>query len=329
MYYRIRHATRFTYSGPVTESLMELRMHPRTEGPQRCLDFQLNVLPKAQVFLYKDHLGNQVHHFDVPAAHRQLMITAESLVEMRPFPEVPHFLAPDAWDELDHAVENGDYWVELLPSPFCSKTERLQKLIDEIGAVRRDDPLALIREINRKLYEAIEYEPEVTHVDSPIDDALAHRKGVCQDYSHIMIAILRNLRIPARYVSGYLHHRKQDHDRSSDGATHAWVEAFLPSLGWLGLDPTNDLIAAERHIRTAIGRDYSDVPPTRGVLKGAAQSKLRVSVGVAACEELPPELAELVMQRDEVFEKQMKDEAEAIALLQEQMLQQQQQQQQQ
>jgi transglutaminase-like putative cysteine protease len=103
---------------------------------------------------------------------------------------------------------------------------------------------------------------------------------VCQDFAHIMIAIARQWKIPARYVSGYLHHNRSQKDRSGDDATHAWVEAYLPSLGWIGFDPTNDIMAAERHIRVAVGRDYADVPPTRGTFKGAAESELAIAVSV-------------------------------------------------
>lgn len=301
MYYRIRHLTRFHYSAPVTESLMEVRMLPRTEGHQSNLSFELSVTPRTQIQSFRDYLGNSIHHFSIPGAHKQLQIVAESLMEVKEPPPLPHSLAPSAWDDLDQAAGGEDFWEMLTPSSFTRPSALLQELMQEMDAVRRDDPLALTLELNTRLFKAFEYEPHVTHVDSPIDDALSHRKGVCQDFAHIMIAILRSLRIPARYVSGYLHHRKQDHDRSSDGATHAWVEAWLPSLGWIGFDPTNNLVAGGRHIRVAIGRDYADVPPTRGVFKGQAETKLSVGVGVNACEVLPAGIAELVMEREESF----------------------------
>lgn len=301
MYYRIRHLTRFRYSSTVTESLMEVRMHPRTELHQRCLDFQLAVSPKALIHTYRDFVGNSIHHFDIPGAHRQLQIMAESIVEMKPWPDLPYFLPPGAWADLDHITAQGDYWEMLLPSFYVRSSPLLEQLMAEIGAVRRDDPLSLLRELNRRIFEVFDYVPKSTRVDSPIEDALSQRAGVCQDFAHIMIAILRELRIPSRYVSGYLFHREEDHDRSSDGASHAWVEALLPELGWVGFDPTNNLMAGERHIRTAIGRDYADVPPTRGVFKGNARTELSVAVGVSPCEELPPELAEMVLGPEDRF----------------------------
>jgi transglutaminase-like putative cysteine protease len=129
--------------------------------------------------------------------------------------------------------------------------------------------------------------PRSTRADSPIDEALTTREGVCQDFAHVMIALVRSLGIPCRYVSGYLHHGKQDQDRSTHDATHAWVEAFLPHLGWVGFDPTNHLIASNRHIRTALGRDYADVPPSKGIYRGRATSQLFVAVRVEASEQAP------------------------------------------
>jgi len=141
------------------------------------------------------------------------------------------------------------------------------------------DALTALNRLNATLHDSFAYESGVTEVHSPIDDALKAERGVCQDFAHIMIAIARAWGVPSRYVSGYLHHG-QGKDRSSDDATHAWMEAWLPSMGWIGFDPTNNIVAGERHIRVAVGRDYADVPPTRGTFKGDAQSELAISVSV-------------------------------------------------
>ncbi|HJU54250.1 MAG TPA: transglutaminase family protein [Pyrinomonadaceae bacterium] len=285
MHLSIKHVTKFKYSAPITESVMELRMQPLSEGPQRCLKFEVNLRPPARVSSYRDHLGNSVHNFDIPGQHTQLVINAQSLVESLPREEPPASLDAAAWDELDELVAGGDYWDMLMPSHFARPTERLQAFARELDARRRDDPLTVLRELNSAIYEAFEYVPESTGVDSPIDEALSTRKGVCQDYSNIMIALARTLRVPCRYVSGYLFHRVEYNDRSAADATHAWVEALLPELGWVGFDPTNNLLAGHRHIRVAVGRDYADVPPTRGVFKGAAESELSVAVQVKLADE--------------------------------------------
>ena len=285
MHLSINHVTKFRYSAPITESIMELRMQPLTEGPQRCLKFELSLKPTARVTAYRAHLGNAVHHFDIPGRHTQLVINARSLIETLPRAEPPEALAPGAWDELDALVEGGDYWDMLMPSHFAQPTAALLDFARELDLRRRDDPLTVLRELNAAIYNAFDYVPQSTSADSPIDEALEARKGVCQDYSHIMIALARSLRVPCRYVSGYLFHRVEYNDRSAQDATHAWVEALLPELGWVGFDPTNNLPAGQRHIRVAVGRDYADVPPTRGVFKGAAESELSVAVQVKPAEE--------------------------------------------
>jgi transglutaminase-like putative cysteine protease len=289
LHYNIRHSTRFRYSAPVSESTMEVRMQPRNEAVQRCLSFQLTVSPKSRVMSYQDFLGNTVHHFSVPGAHKELLIVAEALVEVLPKDRLPDRLDPSDWDELDRITTFGDYWETLAESHFAKPSKLLMELAANFDAVRRDDPLSLVRELNTAMYHAFDYSPESTQVDSPIDVALRARQGVCQDFAHVMIALLRMLRIPARYVSGYLHHRREDHDRSTEGASHAWLEALLPHVGWVGLDPTNNLLAEERHIRTAIGRDYADVSPTRGVFKGDADTKLSVNVRVTPADAPPVE----------------------------------------
>ncbi len=299
MFYSIRHLTKFLYSNQVSESMMETRMHPRSDQNQRCLTFHLSVSPRCRAFSYRDHLANHVHHFDIPGQHGQLVIVAESLVEVQPAAQIPAFLAPDAWDDLDNMVTEGDYCEMLLPSEFAAPTAALDELAERFDVVRRDDPLMVLHDLNRQIYEYFDYKPKSTKVDSPIDLALGTRAGVCQDFAHIMIALVRSkLRIPCRYVSGYLFHGESDTDRSLQSATHAWVEALVPQLGWVGFDPTNWLVAGDRHIRTAIGRDYADVPPTHGMFRGRAKSDRTVAVRVTPSEGTPSLDQELPVPED-------------------------------
>jgi transglutaminase-like putative cysteine protease len=287
-FYSIRHLTRFRYKQPVSESIMETRMHPRSDHSQHCLSFSLSVSPRCRVFSYRDHYGNNVQHFDIPGDHEQLVIVAESLVEQHIPMDIPAFLAPEAWSALDAMVAEGDYGEMLLPSTFAQPTPALLEMAKKLNVVRRDDPLMVVHELNKSIYEYFEYVPRSTRVDSPIDEAIASHKGVCQDFAHTMIALVRHIGIPARYVSGYLYRGRGDHDRSLPDASHAWVEVLLPQLNWVGLDPTNDLIAYNRHIRTAVGRDYADVPPTHGVFRGKTESELYVAVHVEGSMEAPP-----------------------------------------
>ena len=297
MHYSIRHVTKFRYSAPISESFMELRMQPRTEATQHCVWFDLSIKPRTHLTSYRDRLGNLVPHFDIPGHHTQLAIKSEAVVDVAP-QTLPESLGAEAWHELDALMAAGDYWEMLMPSRFTSPTDLLGKLARELDVRRRDDPLVLLRELTAALRETFEYAPQATEVDSLIEEALSNRRGVCQDFAHIMISLVRGVHIPCRYVSGYLFHRVEEHDRSAEDATHAWVEALLPGLGWVGFDPTNNLIASQRHIRVAIGRDYGDVPPTRGVFKGEAKTELSVAVQVIPSSAPPPQVT---LEPDEVW----------------------------
>jgi transglutaminase-like putative cysteine protease len=279
MHYAVQHITRYHYGAPIVENVMEVRLQPRSDELQQCLSFHLYLRPAARVHPFRDHLDNWVHFYDIAAAHKELTITANSVVNVLPPPSLPQSLPVESWDALDDLARASANWDWVQPSLFTPAPPALYELVAEFGIDRNVDPLTLLRNIMTLLHDNFSYDTQSTRVDSPIDEALASRSGVCQDFSHIMLALVRNvLKMPCRYVSGYLF--SQVDDRSADAATHAWIEVLLPDLGWVGFDPTNNLIAGERHIRVALGRDYSDVPPTHGIFRGAAESELSVSVKV-------------------------------------------------
>ena len=292
MFYAIRHFTRYRYSRSVWQSMMEVRMHPRSEGNQRCFVFQLSVNPRARIFGYTDSYGNLVHHFDLPSRHSHLTIISDALVNIEAQPSIPEVMDFQAWQELEELIEKKDYWDMLMPSYFARSSPELEHLAEEIGANERKkrSPLEFLRDISSGVHRSFSYVKKSTAVNSPIEDALRSRQGVCQDFAHIMIALVRNARIPCRYVSGYFYHSTENAHPVADGATHAWVEALLPGLGWVGFDPTINRLASEQHIRTATGRDYADVPPTMGVMKGKADTQLQVRVRVTPSQAvLPPD----------------------------------------
>lgn len=280
MFYSIRHVTRFRYSSPVMESVMELRMQPRSEGPQTLRSFQIATNPRAQLYAYTDHLGNAVYHFNMLREHEELRIEAMAVVEigqMRPLPEKLDALE---WGRYNGLNLSDDHFDMLEPSRFARSSPELESFMRIADLAKPDgDPMTALKTLQRSIYDSFEYESGITEVNSPIEVALEQRRGVCQDFAHIMTAIARAWGIPCRYVSGYLYH-KGNRDRSAADATHAWVEAYLPSLGWVGFDPTNNIMACERHIRAAVGRDYADVPPTRGTYKGGADSELSIAVSL-------------------------------------------------
>ncbi len=282
MLLEVRHVTQYHYDAPVRESVMEVWMQPQKNPRQRLISFTLDPDPMAQLFSYADSFGNAVYHFDVPQPHQELTIIASSAVETTQADPLPEALDMGEWDRLRSDFVCGECFDYLRPHGFARTTEALQAFIDERGldALRFRDPLTAAARLSRTIYESFEYQAGVTDADSPIDLALGAGRGVCQDFAHIMIAICRSWGLPARYVSGYLFTDRKHGDRSDPDATHAWVEVFLPSLRWVGFDPTNNVMAAERHIAVAVGRDYADVPPSRGVYKGGAESGLGVAVSV-------------------------------------------------
>jgi transglutaminase-like putative cysteine protease len=280
MQYVVRHLTRFVYSSPVSESVLEVRMQPLDRDDQRCLQFNIETSQRSKIFAYRDHFGNAVHYFDVPGHHSKLDITVKSIVEVDTTIDPPRRLPDDAWVELDAVTAAGTYLDWQLPGQFTTPTEALHQFAQTIDLGRQQDPLSTLRQLNTTLYQQFAYEPRTTNVDSMIDEALRARAGVCQDFAHIMATLVRGLGIPCRYVSGYLAPGESRFDRAGDNATHAWVEAWMPQVGWVGFDPTNNSVADHRHIAVAIGRDYHEVPPTRGVYKGGAGSQLSVAVSV-------------------------------------------------
>ncbi len=282
MLLEVRHVTQYHYAEPVRESVMEVWMQPQKSVRQRLVSFELELDPAAQLFSYADAFGNAVYHFDVPQPHDRLNIVARSAVETQAPPPLPLSLDMGEWDRLKSDFVRGENFDFLRHHGFAIATPALAEFVltHEVDRLRARDPLTAMRELSRIIYESFSYTPGVTDAESPIDLALAARSGVCQDFAHIMIAICRSWGIPARYVSGYLFTDREGGDRSDPDATHAWVEVFLPSTRWIGFDPTNNVEAGERHIAAAVGRDYDDVPPSRGVYKGEAESQLAVGVSV-------------------------------------------------
>jgi transglutaminase-like putative cysteine protease len=287
----VRHVTRYQYEEPVRESVMEVWMQPQRSHSQRLVSFELELDPPAKLFSYADASGNAVYHFDVPQPHDRLTITARSAVETQAPPALPAVLDMGEWDRLRSDFVRGDNFEFLHPHGYARETPMLQAFEQAHGLdrLRARCPLTAVRELSGEIYRAFDYEAGVTRADSPIDEVLSHGKGVCQDFAHVMIAICRSWGIPARYVSGYLFTDRQHGDRSDPDASHAWVEVFLPSTRWIGFDPTNNIEAGERHVACAIGRDYSDVPPSRGVYKGEAESQLAVGVTVRRARAAPAE----------------------------------------
>jgi len=267
----VRHRTVLDYESEVMDSVMDARLGPRTDEHQTWETYSLQVVPGGSVRQYTDGFGNVAHLITVMKPHRSLDVTMNGVVETSladPF-EQPRS-QPEPLGPAEH--------IELLgPSPLVPPSAE----IDAIVAPFRGDGRPVIevaQALMRAVHERFEYRPDVTTVMTTVPEALSHSTGVCQDFAHVLIALCRALGIPARYVSGYILGGGGSAPTRGTEASHAWVEAFTPTHGWRGFDPTNDLMASQRHVKMAVGRDYRDVPPTRGAYRGTAEERLAVTV---------------------------------------------------
>ena len=287
----VEHLSDFRYAEPTQGSLMVLRLHPRADGGQRVASFALEIDPAAAPIAFTDPFGNVCHLFNVHRSHEHTTVKSRAEVETAPAPDLPDRMEGDAWDALVELAAPLPHWEFLAPSRFARSSPALEAFVEDKGLRRGGDPLSSLLEMGRTLHGAFGYEPGSTAVDSPIEHILETGSGVCQDYTHVMIAIARSWGIPSRYVSGYLHREGAPGEQTPEGASHAWAEFLLPDLGWFGIDPTNDTIADHRHVRIAVGRDYADAAPTRGAVFGGGESRLDVVVTVTESGEPQPAIA--------------------------------------
>jgi transglutaminase-like putative cysteine protease len=266
------------------DSYNEVRLMPLTDSSQRCLSFDLQIRPYAKVFSYPN-TGGMVHHFSIREPHSLLEVHAVATVEtylLDPFAGVD-LVSDDMSFYRDEAVRqaNVEFLGENRFTPF------LPEVRDLVGDLHQPSMSAasFLIALNGYLHSFLSYDPDVTHVYSTLEDVIAARGGVCQDFAHFALACCRSAGIPAKYVSGYLYGGPGSSVRG-ELATHAWIECLLPGGRWLALDPTNNLLAGENYIRVHVGRDYTDVSPTRGTYLGCPASKLEVSVRVVELHEV-------------------------------------------
>lgn len=263
MWLTVEHVTRFSYDAPITEAYTELRLKPAHRHGQRCSSFSLVPEPRgATVAEYADRFGNTVHHFDVLEQHERIAVSARSEVWTSPrFQEAEH-LSP--LDRLDF----------LAPSRYVALDGPVAELAG--SSSRPDDAAETAGRLMGSVRAAMSYERGTTNVHTTATEALAEGRGVCQDFAHVLIGACRAAGIPARYVSGYLY----DPRHGDPGESHAWVDVHTGDAGWMSLDPTHDTEQDEHYVRVGVGRDYADVPPSRGVYTGSADETLEVAVTI-------------------------------------------------
>ena len=255
---------------------MSLCLMPRDEPRQRLWSFELSTTPPSSMNPETDSLGNTKHVLNIHREHEALEIAALSMVETAEAEPPPGPLGAGAWEEIRSWGESFEHWDFTHASALVQPSAALDDFASRLGLRAEGDPLEVLTALSDALHDSFDYVPGTTSAASPIDHILETGQGVCQDYAHVMIAIARSWKVPARYVSGYV--PLDSGSTALASASHAWVECLLPSLGWTGFDPTNGRLAGGRHVRVAVGRDYQDVAPTRGVLVGGGDSTLEVDV---------------------------------------------------
>ncbi len=274
--FSIRHTTTYLYSSPVTASRNILKIFPKKSSHQKTIDHAVKISGSPDMIIDKDVFGNKFGLFKIDQPHSELIIDSNLIVET-----ICKNLERDllkycsSWEEYDLLSLDNSFLLFLNTSK--TTIDALSDIIHEFKP-RRLDPLELIIRLNEFIFKNFSYQPFSTTIITPLEEVLLNKKGVCQDFSLILIALLRTLGIPARYVSGYI--CPNNNGMRGDGASHAWVESYLPGYGWLGLDPTTNCLVNDKQVKMAIGRDYHDVSPVKGEFKGQTNHTMEVHVSV-------------------------------------------------
>lgn len=279
MILEIQHETTLEYSGNVREWLAEIRMEPASDDEQTCHSFAVAISHATPVFRFVDGFGNRVHHVNILAPHAMLKILAAGVVETADHRRdimASEATFPCSLDQADCSVID----FLQLGGPV-RHSARLDPILDDLKPAPGRRVGEWVCEVGEYIRSRFEYARYVTDASSPIDDLLNHGKGVCQDFAHLMLAICRSFGVPARYVSGYIHRPNKE------SQSHAWCEVWLPDLGWIGFDPTNGCPAGAQFVKVAIGRNFTDVPPNKGVYRGEGLETISVRVATRELDRLP------------------------------------------
>ncbi|MFZ0369573.1 MAG: transglutaminase family protein [Halobacillus sp.] len=278
MKYEIEHINTFYYENFVDQSMNHIRLKPTTDECQRLSAYRSEVLPNSVMKEHIDYWGNHVETFFIPEKHQHLTVKTQSTVSIQKSPLIKMIHFSDEMRTIFHSgLFRSHYLAFLNETPYTFMYKEQIKEIEEVVG-DSSDPIQFSLDLMAFIHQSIVYDGTVTQVNTKAYESWPLKAGVCQDYAHVMIAVLRDKGIPARYVSGYLY-VGEGSALIGDAATHAWVEVMIPGVGWVGLDPTNNVEALEEHIRIGSGRDYADVSPLQGVYRGGGQN-LDVKVSV-------------------------------------------------
>jgi transglutaminase-like putative cysteine protease len=275
--FEIQHITRYIYEGTVRDSANQIILFPIKDQYQDVLKQELTITGNPLVDTHTDYYGNEVGSFTYAEPHSVLTINSKILVSTR-HRELPvsDIFPAHQWEDLRRLQFVVPY-IDFLKQEYFEGLTELKAIVEK-DWVADDTPYQVALRFSKYVYDNFEYIKGVTTVETTLDEIWKLKAGVCQDFAHILMEMLRLVHIPARYVSGYICTSR--HNMRGEGATHAWAEAYIPDYGWLGIDPTNNCIANETHVRLAVGRNFSDCSPVKGVYKGSSNHKLEVAVSV-------------------------------------------------
>jgi transglutaminase-like putative cysteine protease len=276
--FKIRHITKYKYETEARDSANQIRLYPIKDDFQEVLEHTLRITSDPFIDTYLDYYGNLIGTFTHTQPHQELIIDSSVVIVTSPR-EMP--LDNISIDEQWKYYEDQKYpipYIDFLKTERFEGMDEVKKLINEIR-LQNISPLNTTTFLCAYLFENFLYKKGITTVESTLDEVWGIKSGVCQDFAHIMLVMLRQMNIPSRYVSGYI--CPSEKGMRGEGATHAWVEVLIPYYGWLGVDPTNNCIVNENHVRLAVGKNFSDCSPVKGTYRGTSKHSLEVAVSVA------------------------------------------------
>lgn len=274
--FTIHHITRYDYDRPVKESVNEIKIFPFAASEQEVLHHELIITDQPELLTYTDYWGNKTACFNLLQPHQELVIESKLTVRTAIAPE-PIFAQPSYVSSLESAIGNDLHLLELARTAPNNSEALMQSYIAQFFSSDKSID-RIVKDCCNFIFTDFTYIKGITTIETTVDEIVAHKAGVCQDFAHVMLELLRMIGIPARYVSGYICPNKNG--MRGEGATHAWVEAFVPNHGWIGIDPTNNVWATNNHVKLAVGRDFNDCTPAKGTFKGPARQSLSVYVSV-------------------------------------------------
>ncbi|MBI1344304.1 MAG: transglutaminase family protein [Terrimonas sp.] len=275
--FHIQHITRYSYPSTVIDCTNQIILYPVNDALQEVKNHEIRITNDPEVEIFTDYFGNRIGVFSIIQPHNTLTIESDFDAITHPlvFP-ADNQPVSDQWEELARSVETVPY-MDFLQTDVFPGFENMKEILHQI--VNKDKgPLTNALVLSEYVFDHFEYKKGVTNVETKVEEILKLKAGVCQDFAHVLLVMLHMMGIPARYVSGYI--CPKNHELRGEGATHAWVEAYIPYFGWLGLDPTNNCIVNDRHIRLAVGRSFTDCTPVKGTYKGSSEHTLEVSVSI-------------------------------------------------